>query len=379
VSEKAIKGFSVSRGQADSAAAERLRASGREVEVVEDTPRTDEWRDGKRRLHLADKRGDAFRFCASMHPEYICCSVRVLDAVSNCPFDCTYCFLQSYLTDTTIRVVADVEALVSEVREKTAREPKRLFRVGTWELGDGLALEHLTGTSAELVRAFAGIDNAVLELRTKSDVVGPLLELDHRGRTVVGFTLSPQSVIRSEELGTASAERRLAAMTRVAGAGYPVSVHFDPLLVHDHWESNYDELVDALFAAVPADRIAWISIGALRFNPEMKKLVVAHYPKSKLTTPEMVLGPDGKVRYVKPLRLELFHRVVEAIRSHTGGDDMIYLCMERWDVWRRVLGVRPTSSAHLDYLIADSLYRRFPGMVPAEPEPSFYEHDPVAR
>jgi spore photoproduct lyase len=379
LSVKAIKAFSVDRHQASSPAAQCLRRAGKPVDVVEEAPRTEDWRDGKRQLHLAEKKGEALRFCASMHPDYICCSVRVLDAVSNCPFDCTYCFLQSYLTDTTLQVVADVDALVAEVRETIARQPRRLFRIGTWELGDSLALEPLTGTAAELVRAFAGMENAVLELRTKSDAVDGLLDLPHGGRTVVGWTLSPAAVVRSEELGTASTARRLDAMSRVARAGYPVSVHFDPIVIHDGWEGAYDDLVAQLFAAVPADRVAWISMGALRFNPEMKKLIVANYPKSKITTPEMVLGDDGKVRYVKPLRLELYHRLLAAIRSRTGGDDMVYLCMERWDVWRRVFGSHPQSSAHLDFLFAESLLRRFPGLVPHEPDPGDYEHERCAR
>ena len=373
MSEKAIKSFSVDRTVAKTDAAERLRRADKQPEVVDEAPRTDDWRDGKRHLHLSAKRGKSLRFCASMHPEYVCCSIRVLDAVSNCPFDCTYCFLQSYLTDTTVQVVAEVDALLDEVRAAIAGEPGRFWRIGTWELGDSLALEPLTGTAAALVRGFADLDSAVLELRTKSDRVEELIDLDHRGRTVVGWTLSPQSVIRTEELGTASAERRLAAMARVVRAGYPVSVHFDPLILHDGWRENYDELIGQLFDAVPADRIAWISIGALRFNPEMKKLVVANYPKSGITTPEMVLGGDGKVRYVKPLRVELFERVVREIRERTEGDDLLYLCMERWDMWRRVLGQVPESSAHLDYLIAESLHRRFPGMVPREPERSAYE------
>jgi len=375
MSEKAIKSFTVERQVAGSAAAERLRRAGKQPAVVDSAPHTEDWRDGKRHLHLATKRGSALRYCASMHPEYICCSVHVLDAVSNCPFDCTYCFLQSYLTDTTVQVVADVDALLGEVRAAIARAPRRLHRIGTWELGDSLALEPITGTAAALVRGFAELDNAVLELRTKSDRIDGLLELEHRGRTVVGWTLSPQAVIRTEELGTASAERRLAAMARVARAGYPVSVHFDPLILHDGWQQSYDELIAHLFAAVPAERIAWISIGALRFNPEMKKLVVANYPKSTITTPEMVLGGDGKVRYVKPLRLELYRRVVEAIRAHTQGDDLLYLCMERWDVWQRILGVEPSSSAHLDYLIAESLHRRFPEILAEPPDRVAYEHD----
>ena len=366
------RSFTIDVGQEGSAAAEKLRRKGESPRVVDSAPRTADWRSGKRNLHLAGKRGDALHLCASMDPEYLCCSVHVLEAVSNCPFNCTYFFLQSYLNDTTMAVVVDTGALVAEVRAAIANEPGRFLRIGTWELGDSLALDPLTGTAAELVVAFADIEGALLELRTKSDCVDGLLGLSHKGRSVVGWTLNPQSVVASEELGTASVSRRLAAMAKVVAAGYLVSVHFDPIIIHDGWEGAYDELVEQLFAVVRADRIAWISMGALRFNPEMKKLIAANYPGSRITTPEMVLGNDGKVRYVKPLRLPLYERLLGAIRRCGGEGCFTYLCMERWDVWQRVLGYHPRSSAHLDYRMAESLHRRFPELVPDSPHLGSY-------
>ena len=48
---------------------------------------------------------------------------------------------------------------------------------------------------------------------------------------------------------------------------------------------------------------------------------------------------DGKLRYIKPLRIEIYQRMVEWLRAY---DDQlfIYLCMERADVWQEVFGTR---------------------------------------
>ena len=54
---------------------------------------------------------------------------------------------------------------------------------------------------------FAERGNAVLELKTKSDCIEELLDLEPRGRTVVSWSLSPESVA-VEEYGTASIEAR---------------------------------------------------------------------------------------------------------------------------------------------------------------------------
>ena len=110
-------------------------------------------------------------------------------------------------------------------------------------------------------------------------------------------------------------DSRLRAMEKVAKAGYLVSLHFDPMIIHNGWEHGYEDLVSQVSQAVPAESIAWISVGSLRFNPEMKKTIEDNFPASRITSAEMILGDDGKVRYVKPLRLELYHLIYNAIQK----------------------------------------------------------------
>lgn len=368
-----LKRFTVDADLEATPTADKLREAGVQPDSVSDAPRHEHYRQGKEWLHIAPKKGDAFDLCASLDHRYICCGVHVLRALSNCPYECSYCFLQNYLTDSTTWVVGETEKLLDEVREKTARQPWRFFRVGTWELGDSLALEPLVGTAEELVRGFAQMPNALLELKTKSDLVDGLLKLPHRGRTVVSWTMNPQTVVRSEELRTASVEARIEAMRKVAEAGYPVAVHFDPIILHEGWEGAYEDLVERVFAAASPDRVAWISIGSLRFNPEMKRAIEANYPGSRITSVEIVLGDDGKMRYLKPVRLKLYNHVYEAVRRRAGTDVFVYLCMERPEVWERVFGESPRSVGHHDYLFTKSLWERFPGLVHEEPALDKYE------
>jgi spore photoproduct lyase len=357
----------------NSPPAAKLEQTGVRPECVSESPRNDHYRQGKEWLHVAPKKGKAFDQCASLDHRYICCGTHVLRALSNCPYECSYCFLQDYLTDSTTWVIGESERLLDEVREKTARHPWRFFRVGTWELGDSLALEPLVGTAQELVRGFAAMPNALLELKTKSDTVDGLLDLPHNGRTVVSWTMNPEAVVRTEELRTASVEARIGAMRNVAEAGYPVGIHFDPIILHEGWEEAYEGLVERIFEAASPERVAWISIGSLRFNPEMKRAIEANYPGSRITSAEMVLGDDGKMRYVKPIRLQLYDHVYRAIRRHAGGEVFVYLCMERPEVWERVFGESPRSVGHHDYLFTKSLGDRFPGLVHEEPILEKYE------
>ena len=290
--------------------------------------------------------------CATFNEKYLCCSVNVLRSVHNCPFECTYCFLQNYLNDGMTKVVSDVDSLMSEVRSKVMAEPGRLFRIGTWELGDSLALEAGTGQAASLIKEFSALENAVLELKTKSDRVGNILGLEHKGRTMVSWSLNTEYVTGVEELGTASLGRRLEAMRKAVKAGYLIGLHFDPMILHDGWESGYRTLVKRVFETVPAERVAWISIGSLRFNPEMKKKIEHNYPNSRLTCAEMVLGDDAKMRYVKPVRVDMYRSIYGEIEKYISNENLVYLCMERWDVWDKVFGYHPGSIGQLDYMFA---------------------------
>jgi spore photoproduct lyase len=317
------------------------------------------FKDGKREIQAIAKKGDSMGACATFNKKYICCNVQVLRSVHNCPFECSYCFLQNYLNNGATRSVHDIDSLMEEVRAKITKEPQRLFRIGTWELGDSLALEEWSGQAARLIRAFAGLDNAVLELKTKSACVDSILSLEHKGKTVLSWSLNTEYIIQTEEHRTASLKERLSAINKSARSGYMIGLHFDPMILYAGWESDYEKLADMVFKAVSPEKVAWISIGSLRFNPEMKKKMENNYPESKLTCAEMVLGDDAKMRYVKPLRVDMYKLLYGALRRHIPESDLIYLCMERWDVWDKVLGYHPDSIEHLDHLFAASLRRRF--------------------
>jgi spore photoproduct lyase len=331
-----------------------------------------DFRDGKKSIEPITKRGEAMGVCATFNRRYVCCNVHVLRSVHNCPFECSYCFLQNYLTDGATKSVQNINELMDEVKGKISREPDRLFRIGTWELGDSLALEKETGQARKLIQGFASFRNAVLELKTKSDCVEPILDVRHRSRTVISWSLNPDHIIYTEELGTALLGKRLKAMNRVQEAGYLIGLHFDPMILYDGWQRDYENLVNKVFATVSSERVAWISMGSLRFNPEMKKKIENNYPDSRLTCDEMVLGDDSKVRYVKPLRIGMYRHLNNVLNRYINKDNLVYLCMERWDMWDRVFGYHRSSADYLDYLFAKSLFERF-GIGPGIPQLEDYK------
>ena len=327
----------------------------------------------KREILLTRSRGHTVKQCPGTARTYLCCNYHVINQTFNCPIDCTYCILQFYLNNPITTVYADIETIISEIEKKITLQPERFFRIGTGELTDSLAFDNSSGFSREIVKTFAQLDNAILELKTKSNNIDNLIGLDHNGHTVVAWSLNPPQVIASEEHKAATLDERLDAAKRMEGEGYKLAFHFDPILYHNGWEENYEELIKRLFSMIKPESVTWISLGSLRFPPDMKEKVLSKFPKSKIMFGEFIRGLDGKMRYIKPLRLELYCHVYRCLRKYGGDDLFIYFCMEPSSVWKTVFGWSPESNEHLDYLFAGSLYCRFPELMINPPKREVYD------
>ena len=299
----------------------------------------------KQSLVLQRQRGGFLEHCPAGTPGMVCCNYLVVNFASNCPFDCSYCFLQDYLaTNNRLTAFTNVEEGLAEIDRALSSHPQRQFRIGTGELADSLALDPVTGLSRQLVPFFAERDNAVLELKTKSDDIGELLDLDPRGRVVVGWSINPENIVGTEEHGTASLEARLDAARRVAVAGYGVGFHFDPIVEHEGWRESYGKLIEQIFDAVEIDRLSWFSLGALRMTPSLRRAVrsrPATAPAQHVLGAELVPGGDGKLRLWRGLRVQMYRFILERLRA-SAPETPIYLCMEPPSVWQRAMKEVPS-------------------------------------
>jgi spore photoproduct lyase len=338
------------RGCEETAVARRARAALPDVpiELIEDA-RTERQRPpaeagsdpfgaGKRRLLLYRERGRFLAACQAGTPGLVCCNYLTLNLVSNCPYDCSYCFLQEYLANNpTLKAVTNVETALAEVAAVCDVHPERRFRIGTGEIADSLALEPLLGHARDLVAFAAARPNVVLELKTKSDCVEELLALDPSERVVVSWSLTPPAIADREESGTAPFAARLAAAAKCQAAGYRVGFHFDPLVDYEGCEEDYRAVVSAVARSVDLARVAWLSLGSLRATPRLRGIVRERHPHARVLLAEQVPSRDGKWRVFQPRRVALYRRVAGWLRE-AAPDAAVYLCMEPPEVWERVFG-----------------------------------------
>ena len=309
---------------------------------------------GKRHLLLGKNRGKFFKPCPGTK-EYVCCDYQVLNIGMNCPMDCVYCILQAYLNNPYLSFFVNFEDLLNELTEAFLQKTKQFWRIGTGEFTDSLALDRLTGLSRVLVQFMRDKDSAVLELKTKTAVVDNLEGLDHGGRTIVSWSLNSPAIMAKEELRTASLVKRLEAAARCASWGYKLAFHFDPIIYHPGWEEGYADTIARLFATVPKENIAWISMGCLRYLSSLKKIAGQRFPNSRFFHEEFIEGLDGKARYFRTLRVEMYQYLYRQLQQYADPETCIYLCMENNEIWQEVFGFVPDDRGGLPRMLDEAV------------------------
>jgi spore photoproduct lyase len=182
--------------------------------------------------------------------------------------------------------------------------------------------------------------NVLFELKTKTTNISNVLEIPPSENIVIAWSLNSEKIALEEEKGAPSIAERLEAAYSVIRRGYRVAFHFDPLIRYPGWEEDYAQVVDRMLTKIQVKKIAWISLGSLRFPPPLKEVISKRFPQSRILYEELIRGKDGKFRYFKPLRVQLYENFV-GLLGNKGKEIPLYFCMESGEVWKKVLKKEP--------------------------------------
>ena len=245
-----------------------------------------------------------------------------------------------------LEVFVNTAEMMEALQDYLERDSQRFHRICTGEFTDSLALDPLTGLSPRLVDFFSKRTDASLEIKTKTDSIDPLLDLHPRGRVILSFSVNAAPVVRQEERRAATLENRLAAAARAQRSGYGIGLHFDPIIPIPGWETEYCRTVDAIFDRVDPASVIWISLGVLRFVPELKRIAGSRFGPIKYFHDGFLIGLDGKSRLQADRRIEIYRRIIDRIRLHAP-ETAVYFCMESEYVWEKALGIKMRSDEDL--------------------------------
>ncbi len=305
-------------------------------------------------LMLVKQRGKFIEKCPGT-PKHICCNYYVAVADVGCIYDCTYCFLQSFSNTPCHVLYLNDSDLIAEARAMSAKTV--FWRLGTGEYGDSLALDRLTNFCRTVVPALIENDNMILELKTKSAEISNLHGLPHKDRIVIGWSLNAEEISAQHERGAPDNAARIEAARVCQEWGFRLAFHFDPIIHYHEWEKGYHETIEKLTSTIDPKAVEWISLGALRYTANLTDIAETRQPDSSILYGEHFSGTDGKMRYLRPIREQLFCSIKEAIHSSWPAVT-IYLCMESQEVWQTVFGETPMNSRKYDLIFAPARTRQ---------------------
>jgi spore photoproduct lyase len=204
---------------------------------------------------------------------------------------------------------------------------------------DCLILEPEYGICRDLVEHFAELDDRYLILFSKSDNVDFLLDLEHRGHTIMLWTLSTPIVSRRIEVDTATTEERIEAARKCQAAGYPVRFKFKPIVPTRNWRQDATDMLEKLFAAVQPDNLSMETL-FFRNTEELKSMF-----DEELLDPDFVRlmeeheaehGIDDPYKSIpEPFRIEIYEHYAAEVKR-LSPQTPISLCAESATAWEHM-------------------------------------------
>ncbi len=254
-----------------------------------------------------------------------------------CPYGCKYCYLagtQGVKFSPTVKIYVNLPEMLDEIDRTAQRLGKPTsFYIG--KLQDPLALDPLTAYSTVLVPFFAEHTYARLTLLTKSTNIKRLLALEHRGHTILSWSVNPPEVCNIFEENVPGVEERLEVMRRVVSSGYPVRAVMMPIIPVEGWQDIYTSFTERLVRTVPLQRL---TLGGVCIYKGARKLMEQKMGLDNAISTHIEdtyhgVG-DGRARYSRALRSEVYSLIIETVRRLQPELELA-LCLEESELWQK--------------------------------------------
>ena len=183
-------------------------------------------------------------------PEHVCWSLHDLHSAWGCFHCCAYCARGRMYV-----IMLNVEEFIDHVDQLMEEYPwQKVFRYDVEQ--DILTIEPEYGASKILVEHYAELEDKYIILFSKSANVDFLLDLDHKGHTIMLWTLSTHEVSRNIEPMTGTMEERIEAARKCQEAGYPVRFKCKPIIPVRNWREQITYMLETLFDNVEPENIS---------------------------------------------------------------------------------------------------------------------------
>ena len=283
----------------------------------------------------------------------ICQSAWQLHSAMGCPFRCGYCGLGGLN-----RIFVNMEEYVEHLDEVCELKPtQRLYK---WDnQTDVSCFEPEWGASKLLVDYFANKPGKYLVIYAgKSDNIDNLLSLDHKGKTLMQWSIGARTQSTVIEKETAPWDRRIEAAHKCQQAGYVVRFRFSPIVPVKNWKEENAELIDLMFAKTKPDVISlcafgWMNVEGARASFDFSLLDPQFAAAMESAAPFLAargFNSGGGHPIPHDARAYMFKFLIDEIRKHSKTVP-ISLCLGWVTMW--ALFARAGLPCHYNSLLSN--------------------------
>lgn len=248
---------------------------------------------------------------------------------SGCKAMCLYCYLVcNYNKCAYLRLFVNREQMLDRLLKKDAEAlAPQTFEIGS---NSDLLLENtITDNLPYTIEAFSREGRGSLTFPTKFDRVDPLLNLDHKGKTIFRMSVNPHEIIRRIELGTSLLPARIRALNDMAQAGYPVGLLIAPVILLPDWKRLYGALIEQLADELSAKVIqnGFIEIILMTYSFVQNAINTEAFPNAvQLFDRETMTGRGrGKYCYRNDIRAQAESFLRETLSRRLGTMPILYI------------------------------------------------------
>lgn len=249
---------------------------------------------------------------------------------SGCSAMCLYCYLVCHYNKCSyLRLFVNRELMLDKLMTFSRKSLTPLnFEIGS---NSDLIIENtITENLPWVIEEFAKYGRGHITFPTKFHMVEPLLNLDHKGKTIFRMSVNPEEIIGRIELGTSTLDKRIEALNKMADAGYPVGLLIAPVILLDDWKELYTQLLDTLVDKL-SDNVKkqmFIEVIFMTYSFVHKVINVEAFPHApELYNKEKMTGRGrGKYWYKQSLREDGEEFLRKEIEKRFPENKILYVC-----------------------------------------------------
>tara|TARA_B100000963_G_scaffold359939_1_gene388846 strand:+ start:704 stop:1672 length:969 start_codon:yes stop_codon:yes gene_type:complete len=199
----------------------------------------------------------------------------------NCIYDCKYCFLQGMFNSANFVVFTNFNDFINEIKKKAFNKSHKICFFSGYDC-DSLALERITSFLKIFLMSFEKINNAYLEVRTKSTNIEVFKNIKPIKNVIVAYSLNPEVIIKEFEQKTPTLKKRINSINFLQERGWKIGLRFDPLINYRMNKLIYKNFFSYIFSQIQVKKIHSVTTGYFRMPKNFFNKLINIRPEDSL-------------------------------------------------------------------------------------------------